>query len=115
MANTTLFASSRGNLLPAATALNNHNAIAYELTPKQKLAQYATTGCLSTTFYAGAEAQLATVLELVSSIDAQYIAKCAIYARENGAMKDMPALLLAALSMKSPALFKKAFPRIVDN
>jgi len=115
MANKTLFSSARGKLPPAANAWNSEGSIAYALSPKHRLAQYAATGCLSNTFYAGATEQLATVLELASEIDAEYLAKCAIHARESGAMKDMPALLLVALSMKSTVLFKKAFPRVVDN
>jgi 60 kDa SS-A/Ro ribonucleoprotein len=115
MASKTLFASTRGRLPPVTNAVNSEGSIAYEFAPKQMLAQYAATGCLSHTFYAAAPEQLATVLELVREIEPEYIAKCAIYARECGSMKDMPALLLAALSMVSTPLFKKAFPRIVDN
>ena len=115
MANKSLFASTRGALAPVANALNREGALAYEYEPKHKLAQYAATGCLSNTFYAGAQEQLATVLELAREIEPEYMAKCAIYARENGSMKDMPALLLAALSVKSTPHFKQAFSRVVDN
>jgi 60 kDa SS-A/Ro ribonucleoprotein len=115
MANKTLFASTRGNLLPAMNALNSEGSGAYEYAPKQKLAQYAATGCLSQTFYAGAQEQLATIQELMREVEPEYVAKCAIYAREAGAMKDMPALLLAALSVTSPQHFKKVFARVIDN
>jgi 60 kDa SS-A/Ro ribonucleoprotein len=115
MANKTLFASIRGARLPAADALNHAGSGAYDYAPKQKLAQYAATGCLSNTFYAGAEEQLATILELASRVEPEYMAKCAVYAREVGAMKDMPALLLATLSVTSTRHFKLAFPRVVDN
>jgi hypothetical protein len=46
--------------LPAATAINHERAPAYALGPKHALAQYAATGCLSNTFYAGAGEQLST-------------------------------------------------------
>src|SRR3712207_7756668 len=62
MANKSLFKSLVGKLIPAADARNEHGAPAYQLTPKQALAQYAATGCLGATFYAGAEEQLAKVL-----------------------------------------------------
>ncbi len=62
MANKALFLSSRGAQLPSATALNHEGASAYALAPKHALAQYAATGCLSNTFYAGAGEQLHTVL-----------------------------------------------------
>ncbi len=48
-------------------------------------------------------------------MEPEYAAKCAIYAREAGSMKDMPALLLATLSVTSPLHFKKAFARVIDN
>lgn len=115
MANKTLFQTSRGALSPAATAINHEGAPAYALEPKHALAQYAATGCLSSTFYAGAGEQLSTVLSLAKDLDAAFIAKTAIYARTKGSMKDGPALLLAILSTKDPVLLKAAFPRVVDN
>jgi 60 kDa SS-A/Ro ribonucleoprotein len=115
MANKALFSSSRGAQLPAATAINHEGAPAYALEPKHALAQYAATGCLNNTFYAGAGEQLNTVLSLAKELDATFIAKTAIYARTQGSMKDVPALLLAILSTKNPALLKAAFPRVVDN
>jgi 60 kDa SS-A/Ro ribonucleoprotein len=114
MANKTLFASLHGSL-PVANATNRHGSRAYEYAPKQKLAQYAATGCLSNTFYAGAQEQLETILELTRQAAPEYVAKCAVYAREAGAMKDMPALLLATLSMTSTQHFKRVFPRVIDN
>jgi 60 kDa SS-A/Ro ribonucleoprotein len=115
MANKTLFQTSRGAQLPAATAMNHEGAPAYALHPKHALAQYAATGCMSNTFYAGAGEQLSTVLSLAKELDAAFLAKTAIYARTKGSMKDVPALLLAILSTKNPALLKAAFPRVVDN
>jgi 60 kDa SS-A/Ro ribonucleoprotein len=115
MANKMLFASTRGGLLPAANTINREGSLAYDYAPKQKLAQYCATGCLSNTYYAGAHEQLSTVLELTRGIEPEYIAKCAIYSREKGAMKDMPALLLAVLSAKSPKLFRQVFARTIDN
>jgi 60 kDa SS-A/Ro ribonucleoprotein len=115
MANKALFQSSRGKMLPAATAINSEGALAYALAPKQALAQYAATGCLSNTFYANAAEQLETVLGLTRELDAEFIAKTAIYARTKGSMKDVPALLLAVLSTKNAELFKAVFPKVIDN
>ena len=63
MANKTLFKSLIGKLVPATDAINEERAPAYAVSPKHQLAQYAATGCLNTTFYAGADEQLAKVLE----------------------------------------------------
>ena len=109
MANKTLFKSLVGKLVPAANARNEERAPAYALTPKQALAQYAATGCLGATFYADAEEQLAKVLELCEKVEAEFVAKTAVYARERGLMKDMPALLLAVLAAKDVRLLASVF------
>lgn len=115
MANTTLFGSFRGALLPSADASNAEGAAAYRRTPEGALALYAATGCLNGTFYATAESQLDTVLMLASQVSPDVVARTAVYAREVAHMKDMPALLLSTLSLRDPDLFAAAFPRVVDN
>src|SRR5260370_22472203 len=115
MANKTLFKSLIGKLIPATDAINEERAPAYALSPKHQLAQYAATGCLNTTFYASADEQLAKVLELCADLDAEFIAKTAVFCRERGFMKDMPALLCAVLSMKDRELLGRVFPRVIDN
>jgi len=115
MANKTLFKSLIGKLIPATDAINEERAPAYALSPKAQLAQYAATGCLNTTFYATADEQLAKVLELCTDIDADFIAKTAVFCRERGFMKDMPALLCAVLSVKDRDLLNVVFPRVIDN
>ena len=115
MANKTLFKSLTARLMPATDALNEERAPAYTLAPKHQLAQYAATGCLNATFYAGADEQLAKVLELCSEVEAEFIAKTAVFCRERGYMKDMPALLCAVLSVKDLKLLNAIFPRVIDN
>jgi len=115
MANKTLFKSLVGKLIPATDAINEERASAYALAPKHQLAQYAATGCLNTTFYTAADEQLAKVLELCADIDAEFIAKTAVFCRERGFMKDMPALLCAVLSVKDRDLLARVFPRVIDN
>ena len=115
MANKSLFQSLSGKLVPQADATNKEGAPAYAYTPRHGLAQLAATGCLNQTFYAGADAQLADVVRLASEVEPEFLARCAIYARQRGTMKDMPALLLAVLSVSRPDLLAKAFPRVVDN
>ena len=104
MANKTLFKSLIGKLMPVTDALNEEQAPAYKLPPQHLLAQYAATGCLNRTFYASADDQLQTVIELCAEVDAEFIAKTAVFCRERGFMKDMPALLTASLSVKDREL-----------
>ncbi len=115
MANKSLFASYAGKLLQKANAKNRAGAPAYALEPRHQLAQIAMTGTLSTTFYANGNSQLGDVLALVAKVEPAFLAKAAIYARRKGQMKDMPALLLAALSARDTQVFAQAFPLVVDN
>jgi len=94
---------------------NEAGGNAYALAPKQALAQYAATGCLNGTFYATAHEQLANVLALCERIEPAFIARTAVYCRERGFMKDMPALLCAVLANKDVALLQSIFPRVINN
>lgn len=115
MVNTQLFHTIKGALLPAATARNAEGAPAYAFSPRHQLAQLAATGCLSRTFYANAEDQLAQVLALTRQLEPAFVAKAAVYGRQSGYMKDMPALLAASLSERDVALLSQVFSRVVDN
>lgn len=115
MVNTQLFQTLKGALLPSAKARNAERAPAYELTPRHQLAQLAATGCLTRTFYANADAQLEQVLALTQQLDPAFVAKAAIYGRQSGHMKDMPALLAASLAVRDVALLAQVFPRIIDS
>lgn len=115
MINTQLFQTLKGALLPAATTRNAEQTLAYAFSPRHQLAQLAATGCLSQTFYADAEDQLDKVTALAQEVDAAFVAKTAIYARQSGHMKDMPALLAAGLAVRDIALLNQVFSRVVDN
>jgi 60 kDa SS-A/Ro ribonucleoprotein len=132
MANTTLFRSaasvSRTNTrhaahqpehllqpIPAANTLNQAGGTAYTMPNNHALAQYAVTGCLNNTFYASAEHQLEQILALCKDVQPECIAKTAVYARQHGLMKDVPALLCAVLSVADTGLLRRVFPRVIDN
>lgn len=120
MANKNLFQSIAGPLfggrgLPKTDTVNEAGGNAYAFGPEHALAQLAATGCLNATFYATAETQLARVIELATKVDPKFLAKVAIHAREQGLMKDMPAVLVAVLSVRDPALFALTFDRVIDN
>jgi 60 kDa SS-A/Ro ribonucleoprotein len=102
--------------LTPADARNEAGGLAYQLPPKHALAQLAATGCLSNTYYAQGDAQVAALRALAEQVDdAEYLAKLAVYARQKAYMKDMPVALLLLLSKLKPALFRKVFARVVDN
>jgi 60 kDa SS-A/Ro ribonucleoprotein len=115
MVNTQLFQTLKGVLLPEATARNHAQAPAYALSTRHQLAQLAATGCLNQTFYASAESQLDTIRALAQTVDPVFVAKTAVYARQAGHMKDMPALLAATLAVRDVALLDQVFGRVIDN
>jgi 60 kDa SS-A/Ro ribonucleoprotein len=115
MANKNLFASTTGRMLQRTNAVNEETAPAYALSARHALAQYAATGCLSATFYASAEEQLDRVLGFCEELEPEFIARTAVYARQAGGMKDLPALLCAVLSTRNPEMLKLVFDRVVDN
>lgn len=115
MANKSLFSSNK-NLSTATDAVNEAGGRAYQLEPKHALAQIAATGTFGDAFYSTAETQLEEMLKLVELVDDnQFLAKLALYAREKACMKDMPAALLVALSVRDTVLMHRVFDRVVDN
>jgi 60 kDa SS-A/Ro ribonucleoprotein len=112
--NPSLF-NTRNASLPVAGTLNEAGGKAYAMGPQQKLAQYAATGCLNGTFYASAETQLAMVLEAAAACDPRFVAKTAVFARQRGFMKDVPALLAAHLAQRDPVLLRLVFDRVIDD
>ena len=109
MANFNIFSSKKTD------TRNEAGGRAYTLSPKQQLAQLAATGCFNDTFYASAETQLEQILNIAQKVEPLFIAKTAIYARERGYMKDMPALLLAMLAERDVALCAQIFDRVIDG
>lgn len=115
MAHQSLFASLTAKVRPRADTANQSGAPAYAYGPEAKLAQLAATGTLADGFYSGAEAQLADVLAAAQAVSPAFVAKAAVYARTSGAMKDMPALLTAYLTVADPDLAVPVFRRVIDN
>lgn len=118
MANSKIFASaSKGasRRSPVADTVNAAGERAYSLSDKGALAQIAVTGVFNNTYYATAKSQLDSVKELVSKVDAEFLARLAVYARSRGHMKDLPAYLCAVLASRDVALLDKVFDRVIDN
>jgi len=115
MANPSLFRSVAGALAPKTDAVNEAGGSAYQLPPRHALAQFAATGCLNHTYYATAEDQLQQVLALCGNVPTDFIARTAVYCREKGFMKDVPALLCAVLAARDGERLELIFDRVIDN
>jgi len=112
MVNASLFATQG----PKRTDTTNQaGGAAYGMAPRDALAQYAMTGCLSATFYADEQMQLDAILALSKQVEPEYIAKLAVLARERGHMKDAPALLCAILATRDVKLLGQVFHRVLDR
>jgi 60 kDa SS-A/Ro ribonucleoprotein len=114
MANKNLF-SSQTSTLPRTNTVNEAGGRAYKFGPYHALAQLAATGCFNGVYYQSAETQLDEVRKLMDQVDDVYLAKLAVYARQQASMKDMPAALLVELSARDTELMHRVFDRVVDN
>jgi 60 kDa SS-A/Ro ribonucleoprotein len=114
MSNKNLFKSNPGNV-KNADVVNEAGGKAYALSDKAALAQYALTGTFNGTFYASETDQLKRVLELANKCEVEFVAKLAVYARQEGLMKDSPAVLAAVVAGKNPVLLKKIFPLVIND
>lgn len=112
--NKNLFKSQSINPQQADT-VNDAGGKAYALSDKAALAQYAMTGTFGATYYVDAEMQLNRLIELTENVSSKFIAKLAVYSREKGMMKDVPAFLCAILSDKDASILKNIFPKVIDN
>lgn len=121
MANRTLFQTRGKSNAPPADTVNEAGGLAYTMGPREALAQLVVTGCLSGTFYASAENQAETVLKAAAACDPKYVAQTALYARQRGYMKDMPALLCAHLAARmktepeAARYLQAIFSKVIDN
>lgn len=101
---------------PKVIVKNEAGGESYQLSAEQALAQYACTCTFNGTFYSNSEDHLNKMKELLSKVRPELIAKVAVYAHENGSMKDTPAFMLSYLfSRGENALVEKIFARIVTN
>lgn len=114
MANKVLFGGARPTV-PVHNAINEAGGAAFYMGDKHALAQYVITGTFNGTFYASAGEQLDAVKHLCSRVDDEFLAKCAIYARIKGRMKDTPAYLCAVLATRNIALLERVFPIVINN
>jgi 60 kDa SS-A/Ro ribonucleoprotein len=73
------------------------------------------TGCFNGTYYVSDQEQLKRVLELANKVEPAFVAKLAVYARQKGLMKDMPAVLAAVVAGKDSDLLAQIFPKVIDN
>jgi 60 kDa SS-A/Ro ribonucleoprotein len=120
MANKNIFKSPASAVVrntPVSDTTNLAGGKAYAFTDKHAIAQIACTGTFNGTYYASAEDHSKMVKESLDKLreDPLFVAKLAVYSREKGYMKDMPAYLCTWLAGVDKPLFRKVFRKVVDN
>lgn len=114
MANKSIFAAI-SRKLPDPDTLNRAGAPAFAYGERHALVQIAMTGTFNAGFYGSGETQVRDLIEAASKVEPEFLAQTAIYARQHGYMKDVPAFLLAVLSIRDTALFHRTFDQVIDN
>lgn len=95
---------------PKANTRNASGGRAYSVTKEHELAQYVCTAFLSN----AAEAD--KIIELSKQCNPEFVARLAVYARQQGKMKDTPALLLATLAAQGELFWLgMSFNLVIDN
>lgn len=80
-------------------AINNYEgAKAYKLTPEMELYAAVVTAGLSDTFYEKSDARLSRIQDLMLKNNPEYIAKLAVYARNDMYMRSVPMVLAVELA-----------------
>ena len=81
MANKTIFPSlSDSGHQPPADTVNLSGMPAYRYDARQRLAQIAMTGTFNEGYYGGGKTQVTDLIDATEEVDAEYIARSAIYA-----------------------------------
>lgn len=110
MANKSLFSSRAADIVR-----NNAGGVAFAMSDKAALVNYALMGTFNGTFYTDAVMDAERIRDLAMQVEPLFLAKLAVLARERGFMRDVPAFLLAALSVRDVTLLEMVFPRVIDN
>ena len=100
---------------PATDTVNKAGGKAYSLGAEAALAQLCLTGTFNQTYYSQGADQLDQILKVSQQVTPAYLAQLALYSRQNGLMKDTPALLCAILAARSVPHLELVIHGVIDN
>lgn len=87
------------NILKSSGITQNHEgATAYELTPEMELYTAVVTMALQDKFYETANGQVDRIARLIGQVDPQFVAKLAVYTRNEMHLRSIPMLLVVELA-----------------
>jgi 60 kDa SS-A/Ro ribonucleoprotein len=101
----------------AAPVRNYEGAPAYKLSPALELYAAVATAALSDQFYESADTRLARLRELIARSDPQFVARLAVYAREQLHLRSVPLVLAVELGRlhRGDSLVSRLVARIVQR
>lgn len=101
----------------AKQTINYEGEKAFVLTPQLELYTAVTTAALSDQFYEKAGDKLARIRELIAKNDAAFVAKLAVYAREQMYLRSIPLVLAVELAKQhsGDAMLSKMTNRVVQR
>ncbi|WP_045687266.1 hypothetical protein [Hymenobacter sp. AT01-02] len=79
--------------IPQPNTVNHAGAAAYTLTPALELYTAVATAALQNQWYETADTRLSRLRELVAQNDPQFVARLAVYAREQLHLRSVPLVL----------------------
>ena len=90
---------SFNSILKTASAVRNHEgAEAYSLSPELELYALVCTMALQPKFYESQDSQVDRLSQLITKVDAEFVAKLAVYARQQMNLRSVPLLLVVELA-----------------
>jgi len=96
---------------------NHQGAKAFKMTPKMELYTSVVTSSLSNTFYEKEKDRLNRIIKLMKIVDPTFVAKLAVYTREQMYLRSIPLVLATELSKihKGDSLVKKTVSRVIGR
>jgi hypothetical protein len=98
-------------------AVNHEGAKAYNLTPEMELYAAVATTLLNDTYYEKADDRLTRIKSLITKVNAPFVAKLAVYARQQMNLRTAPVVLATELAKihKGNDLVKKTVERVIKR
>lgn len=111
-----LFPTPGGNAYEKADTVNHAGAPAFTRSLEERTLQVLMVGNLESTYYCTAAdltAQAIDTLTQMATMDAEFLAKAIVYARNEGYLRIAPIVGLLVLSKARPDLFKQIFKSVI--
>ncbi len=101
------------------TTTNHEGAKAWKMSPELELYSSVVTAALSDQFYEKTGKRIERIRELIAQVDPEFVAKLAVYARENMYLRNVPLVLVVELAKQYEGyglnLVSKTVARVIQR